>query len=95
MNETYKFIQSKYGIKPNISSSSVKPPIELKKKKISVATSSYAASREVASEHRELANEYFQIRQMYFEKASEAHQRGWGGVAQYYAEMVFSLLFFF
>jgi hypothetical protein len=37
---------------------------------------------------RILARKYLNLRQDYFEKATEAHKRGWGAVAQYYAEMV-------
>jgi hypothetical protein len=66
-------------------------PIEKKKNKVSIATT--YVSKEEATEYRELAHEHFQIRQKYFEKASEAHQRGWGGVAQYYAEMVIFLIY--
>lgn len=40
------------------------------------------------NEHRILALKYSNLRQEYFEKASEAHSRGWGAVAQYYAQMV-------
>ena len=36
---------------------------------------------------RMLASKYSVIRQAYFEKAAEAHSRGWGAVAQYYADM--------
>lgn len=36
---------------------------------------------------RELASKFSLIRQSYFEKAAEAHSRGWGAVAQYYADM--------
>ena len=37
--------------------------------------------------YRNLAHQYFKIRQEYYEKASEAFSRGWGAVAQYYAQM--------
>jgi hypothetical protein len=37
---------------------------------------------------RLLARKYLNLRQDYFEKATEAYSRGWGAVAQYYAEMV-------
>ncbi len=40
------------------------------------------------TEYRYVANKYFNLRADYFRKAGEAFQRGWGGVAQYYAEMV-------
>ena len=40
------------------------------------------------NEYRYLANKYFNLRQDYFNKASEAYRRGWGAVAQYYAEKV-------
>lgn len=38
-------------------------------------------------EGRQLARQCFKMRQDCFEKASEAYARGWGHVAQYYAEM--------
>jgi len=40
------------------------------------------------NEFRFVSNKYFNMRADYFRKAGEAFQRGWGGVAQYYAEMV-------
>lgn len=40
------------------------------------------------AEYRHVANKYFNIRADYFRKAGEAFQKRWGGVAQYYAEMV-------
>ena len=39
------------------------------------------------TDYRNLAKKYLNLRQDYFEKASEAYNRGWGLVAQYYAEM--------
>ncbi len=43
---------------------------------------------ELDKEYRYLAKKYFNLRHDYFKKASEAYQRGWGSVAQYYADMV-------
>lgn len=37
--------------------------------------------------NRQETRRYLKIRQEFFEKANEAHARGWGSVAQYYAEM--------
>jgi hypothetical protein len=37
---------------------------------------------------REVAEKYGRLRKELFEKASVAYKRGWGAVAQYYAEMV-------
>ncbi|CAF0961236.1 unnamed protein product, partial [Brachionus calyciflorus] len=42
---------------------------------------------ELSENGRDLASKYSNIRQSYFEKAAEAHSRGWGAVAQYYADM--------
>ncbi len=36
---------------------------------------------------REVAEKYGKLRKELFEKASVAYKRGWGAVAQYYAEM--------
>ena len=47
-----------------------------------------AEEGEDTEEGRVLARKYLNLRQDYFEKATEAYNRGWGAVAQYYAEMV-------
>lgn len=36
---------------------------------------------------RRETHKYLKARQEYFDKANEAYSRGWGAVAQYYAEM--------
>ena len=86
MNETCKLLEVKYSVKPNpMTNKNSKKSFDEKKKNIS---SLNHPQKENANEYRELAHEYFQVRQTYFEKASEAHSRGWGAVAQFYAEMV-------
>lgn len=47
----------------------------------------YFENEKIDENGRNLANKYSLIRQGYFEKAAEAHSRGWGAVAQYYADM--------
>lgn len=49
---------------------------------------SLPAKPDTENNYRELAHEYFQLRQDYFEKATQAFSKGWGAVAQFYAEMV-------
>ena len=47
----------------------------------------YFVNEENEENGRNLASKFSLIRQGYFEKAAEAHSRGWGAVAQYYADM--------
>jgi hypothetical protein len=88
VKETCRFVEVKYGVKANeiVKIENNKPWYENTRKKS--PPKSPPPKKEEGNEYRELAHEYFQIRQGYFEKATEAHSRGWGSVAQFYAEMV-------
>ncbi len=99
-NETTKFIQTYYQVKLcENKMESVSRVVDRRVKSnnahIPVQNKSADTDKTMSNKYREIANEYFRIRQEYFEKANEAHSRGWGAVAQYYAELVRILNFLF
>lgn len=94
-NDTCKWIEQNYGLSEEkmrlkneqISRQAPKsksPPPRIIKTLPQVAPNPTPNSN--GQEYRQMAHRYFEIRQEYFEKASEAFARGWGAVAQYYAE---------
>ena len=102
MNETCKFINEFFGLtqvkepnkKMSIKSSDKKNQTQQKpNEKVDYLNASFVEENyeEYSREsliNRTYSKKHIDIRQSYFDKASEAHKRGWGAVAQYYAECV-------
>lgn len=89
LNEFYNLNQIQeqsqvFDIKSEFKTNRVEKSIDLSKE---FNETKYFINEENKESGRELASKFSLIRQGYFEKAAEAYNRGWGAVAQYYADM--------